>query len=431
MCILFLTIAAIDAERKVKGGRNFIKRYRYEALKERRKNERGMKMRKHLSILLVLSLLFALFAGAAYAEGEVEELYDVSEDAVKGEGFGIHPDYEIPIRDSYVLASDGLYYLYGTEGVTAFSGSDKGFQVYVSDDLATWQGPYTAFPNGGWDGELWATNTYWAPEVYEVDGSFYMFASWAEEGSPYGVNRYVCVLKASDPAGPFEVWNDRLIQSGNDATLYEQDGEYYLVYTGSDDTLESGAFIIKLTDDLQNTDSEPMGIFDASGDGFETGMHLEGFETWTTPTGRVILMYAVNGYEGVEGEMFSGYYAAGFAYFDNGIIGEDGAPVSDYTFDEERVIAPINCGHNNFFEDLDGNVKMSVHFPNQVTGEFGPYVVDGDYGYPYVFDVSYDAENDTLVLDRAAFYETFGDDYYNMHREGSPVVYELDPRPED
>ena len=142
-------------------------------------------------------------------------------------------------------------------------------------------------------------------------------------------------------------------------------------------------------------------------------------------------MYAVNGYEGVEGEMFSGYYAAGFAYFDNGIIGEDGAPVSDYTFDEERVIAPINCGHNNFFEDLDGNVKMSVHFPNQVTGEFGPYVVDGDYGYPYVFDVSYDAENDTLVLDRAAFYETFGDDYYNMHREGSPVVYELDPRPED
>ena len=113
------------------------------------------------------------------------------------------------------------------------------------------------------------------------------------------------------------------------------------------------------------------------------------------------------------------------------IIGEDGAPVSDYTFDEERVIAPINCGHNNFFEALDGNVKMSVHFPNQVTGEFGPYVVDGDYGYPYVFDVSYDAENDTLVLDRAAFYETFGDDYYNMHREGSPVVYELDPRPED
>ena len=31
-------------------------------------------MRKHLSILLVLSLLFALFAGAAYEQGEDDEL---------------------------------------------------------------------------------------------------------------------------------------------------------------------------------------------------------------------------------------------------------------------------------------------------------------------------------------------------------------------
>lgn len=382
---------------------------------------------KKMFVLFIVSLMLTYCNSVAFAEEKVEELYTVCEAAVKAENFGIHPDYEIPIRDSYILYHNGLYYLYGTEGITAFTGSEKGFEVYVSDDLATWQGPYTAFPNGGWDGKLWATNTYWAPEVYEIDGDFYMFASWAESGSAYGVNRHVCVLKADDPTGPFEVWNDKLLAGGNDATLYIQDDKYYLVYTGSDEKLNSGAFIIKLTDDLKNVDGEPMGIFDASGDGFETGTLLEGFDTYTTPTGRVILMYALNGFHGVEDQVFSGYYVAGFAYFDDGIIGEDGEPVSDYTFAEEQVIAPINCGHNNFFEDAEGNIRMSVHFPNQVTGQFGPYEVDGDYGYPYVFDVNYDVENDTLVLDRTKFYETFGDDYYNQQRDGSPAVSELDP----
>ena len=350
--------------------------------------------------------------------------------AVKAEGFGIRDNTQIPIRDTYVLAEDGLYYLFGTDGIESLAGSATGFQVYVSEDMNTWQGPYTAFPKYGWDGKLWADFTYWAPEVYKIKGSYYMIASWAKSDPNefIGKDRHVCILKAEQPAGPYQIWNDRLVPDGNDATLYEQDGKYYLIYTGTDDKIKMGAFIIKLTDDLKNTDSDPMGIFDASCDGFETGTLVEGFETYRTPTGRVILMYALNGYHGIPGEVFSGYYVAGLAYFDRGIIGEDGRPVKDYTFAKEEVFAPINCGHNNFFEDLDGKLRMSVHFPNQVTGQFGPLYVEGDYGYPYVFDVNYDAEKDTLVLDRTAFYETFGDDYYNQQREGSPAVYELDPR---
>ena len=47
---------------------------------------------------------------------------------------------EINIRDPYVLASGGRYYLYGTRSSTCWGPAD-GFDCYVSDDLELWAGP--------------------------------------------------------------------------------------------------------------------------------------------------------------------------------------------------------------------------------------------------------------------------------------------------
>ena len=395
------------------------------------------RLTKMFSSLLVLSMISGLnvsfFTSTAYA---------ASEEPVEATGrFGANKnDYEIPIRDTYVMTYEGKYYLYGTEGKTAFSGSDYGFEVYVSDDLETWDGPYIAFPKKGWDGSLWADATYWAPEVYEVNGSFYMFASWAQ-GSGMGSGRHVCVLKADNPLGPFQVWNDKLISGGNDSTLYiqknktTQKDEYYLVHNGNDGTTSEGMFITKLTDDLKNAVGSTMRVFGvdstgADGVGFDTtGNLLEGWETYTTSTGRVIVMYAINAVaRGAGSSVWGGYYGSGLVYFDEGIIDDDGNPTTNYTFQNE-IFAPLNCGHNNFFDALDGSLKMGVHFPNQVTGKFGPYIMEGDYGYPYFFDVSYDAVKDTLIVDREPFYELFGDDYYNQQAANCVPVGYVDPKP--
>ena len=71
-------------------------------------------------------------------------------------------------------ASDGKYYMYGTGGVS------NGFKVYSSDDLVTWTDEGPIYQGGTSDS--WATDCFWAPEVYERDGKYYLWfsANWKE-----------------------------------------------------------------------------------------------------------------------------------------------------------------------------------------------------------------------------------------------------------
>ena len=47
---------------------------------------------------------------------------------------------QINIRDPFVLAYQGTYYLYGTRGETCWGPAD-GFDVYTGRDLKSWEGP--------------------------------------------------------------------------------------------------------------------------------------------------------------------------------------------------------------------------------------------------------------------------------------------------
>ena len=42
--------------------------------------------------------------------------------------------------------------------------------------------------------DVWADRWFWAPEVYEVNGKFYMY---------YSADEHICVATADSPAGPF------------------------------------------------------------------------------------------------------------------------------------------------------------------------------------------------------------------------------------
>ena len=80
---------------------------------------------------------------------------------------------DVKFGDPYVLlASDGHYYMYGTGGV------EDGFGCYRSDDLVNWE--YLGAVYKGNTPDSWAESCFWAPEVYERDGKFYMFfsANW-------------------------------------------------------------------------------------------------------------------------------------------------------------------------------------------------------------------------------------------------------------
>jgi beta-xylosidase len=139
--------------------------------------------------------------------------------------------------DPYVLYVKGdQYYLYGT------GGAKNGFAAYSSIDLVHWKSEgqvwFANNTNGwsdstaGWDG------AYWAPEVYEVRGKFYMFysAQWKVNPNKEFENFRIGVAVADKPTGPFiDVTAQPVFDPGYpviDANVFfDTDGRLYLYYS--------------------------------------------------------------------------------------------------------------------------------------------------------------------------------------------------------
>ena len=138
---------------------------------------------------------------------------------------------DVKFGDPYVLlASDGRYYMYGTGGVK------DGFGCYVSDDLVNWE--YKGAVYKGNTPESWALSNFWAPEVYEKDGKFYMFfsADWKVNPNNELENFLIGVAVSDSPTGPFvEVSDKPLFNPGYpiiDANVFfDDDGRCYLYFS--------------------------------------------------------------------------------------------------------------------------------------------------------------------------------------------------------
>lgn len=136
----------------------------------------------------------------------------------------------VAFGDPFILsASDGKYYLYGTGGV------EKGFGAYSSDNLADWQ--YEGQVYSGDNPQSWTLKNYWAPEVYEIDGKYYLFfsADWKENPTGELENFRIGVAVADKPTGPFlEISDKPLFDPGYpiiDANILQHDGKTYLYYS--------------------------------------------------------------------------------------------------------------------------------------------------------------------------------------------------------
>lgn len=137
---------------------------------------------------------------------------------------------DVKLGDPYVLlASDGHYYMYGT-------GGKDGFGCYKSDDLKNWE--YQGEVYKGNTDESWAESCFWAPEVYERNGKFYMFfsANWKVNPTSEEENFLIGVAESDSPVGPFrEISNKPLFNPGYpiiDANvLFDEDGRCYLYFS--------------------------------------------------------------------------------------------------------------------------------------------------------------------------------------------------------
>lgn len=133
--------------------------------------------------------------------------------------------------DPFLLhASDGKYYMYGTS-------LDDGFEAFVSDNLAEWAPCGRVYK--GADSASWNISEFWAPEVYERDGRYYMFfsATAKEQYTGDKENFQIGVAVADNPAGPFKDLYNRPVFASKypviDANVLfdEPSGKTYLYFS--------------------------------------------------------------------------------------------------------------------------------------------------------------------------------------------------------
>ena len=139
---------------------------------------------------------------------------------------------DVAYGDPFILHStDGKFYMYGT------SENLNGFKVYSSEDLADWTDLGQVY-EGATDSS-WAVDCFWAPEVYERNGKYYMLysANWKENPTNELENFKIGAAVSDKPTGPFvEINNKPIFDPGYpiiDANLYFDDdnGRVYLYYS--------------------------------------------------------------------------------------------------------------------------------------------------------------------------------------------------------
>lgn len=126
----------------------------------------------------------------------------------------VAPEERVRLADPFILLHEDTYYAYGTH-------SRNGIEFYTSNDLKTWRRGGLALHKRDSYGEKW----FWAPEVYLLNGKFYMY---------YTADEHICVATADSPAGPFkQVQQVPMITNKHtiDNTIFiDDDGKAYMFY---------------------------------------------------------------------------------------------------------------------------------------------------------------------------------------------------------
>lgn len=260
---------------------------------------------------------------------------------------------EINIRDPFILAEDGVYYLYGTRAAS-FGRRVGGFDVYTSADLETWSDPAPCFTSGDYGLN---TEVNWAPEVHKWRGAYYMFATFTKDNGLRGT----FVLKADRPTGPFRPHSAGAVTPYDweclDGTLYVENGTPYLVFCHEHTQIIDGTVCyLPLRDDLSAAAGDPILLFHGS-DPFYVpkrpdGRHYvtDGPFLYKTTGGALLLLWSTFPH---------GAYAECLVRFPGGSI--------QGPFEHLPPLLDSDGGHGMLFS-ANGQLCLTFHTPN-VSGE--------------------------------------------------------------
>lgn len=273
---------------------------------------------------------------------------------------------DIQIRDPFILpvAEEGVYYMFGTTDKNCWGGPGEGFDCYRSKDLSQWEGPIPAFrpPSA-----FWSTANFWAPEVHQYNGRYYMFASFKAVHHYRGTQ----ILVSDRVAGPYLPLTDGPITPPDweclDGTLHvDAEGAPWIVFCHEWVQVRNGAmYAMRLTPDLKKPAGRPVFLFNASEAAWVNRPDWpEGWGTFPT--------YVTDGpffYRNRKGVLLMLWSSGGKKGYAMGIARSESGTVTGPWRQEPEPLWAEDGGHGMVFKGFDGRLFVTFHMPNNTPDE--------------------------------------------------------------
>ncbi len=266
---------------------------------------------------------------------------------------------QIWIRDPYIVVYGDEYYMYKSY--------DNSIVVHKSKNLKTWEEATVVYTLSE---DSWGYKDLWAPEVHLYKGKYYMFLSLLGKNGLRGTEISVC----DTPDGVFKPLTNKPItppdRSCIDGTLYVEDKIPYIAYSADwphNYDEESGCYIgeiwaMQLTEDLKNSAGEPFLLFKSNEAACSKDPNVCEWE------GKTVKRYGSDApfLQRINDETlyltWSPYPKD--TYIVAAAVSESNSIKGPWRHLEEPLFAN-HGGHAMFFDDLDGNKKMSIHCPER------------------------------------------------------------------
>lgn len=281
---------------------------------------------------------------------------------------------DINVRDPYVYVNeaDSTYYLYRSKSPAWDIGAERGVvQVLKSRDLINWTEPEDVLEVPV---DNWATGTIWAPEMHEIDGKYYMFATvndpltWKAPGKGRKYEqRGTQIFVSHSPAGPFVAMEEKLPATpmGHmclDGTFYRENGRNYMVYCHewvemTDGTVE----VVELDADMRPA-SAPIPLFCGSAAPWARGWEDADGDTCYVTDG--VFLYK-SPHTGNLYMIWSGFCESGYAL---GVARSKTGRVTGPWIHNPTPMFARDGGHGMIFNDFDGKLRLVLHGPNNPAG---------------------------------------------------------------
>ena len=248
---------------------------------------------------------------------------------------------KVPLGDPFIMLWEGKYYAYGTY-------SNDGIAVYVSNDLLTWEGTTSLALHKD---EVWADRWFWAPEVYAVNGKFYMY---------YSADEHICVATSDSPLGPFrqEIQKPMIADEKciDNSMFMDANGKPYLFFDRFNDGLN--VWVAELESNLIDIKPETMKkCINVSQAWEEVWPRVNEGPFVFKHNDKYYMTYSANSYE-------SQFYGVGFATATS--------PTGPWVKYEKNPVLQkpgnlVGVGHSAMFTDKEGKLRIVFHAHNNTS----------------------------------------------------------------